>query len=256
MNWEHLAADGRRQHAHSRYIEISVSAPLKSLSRQAPLRRRRRPAAGHVRRAPRRRATWRLRLILASCAIAVVCVAWAAIARAWAPTGNTSATRFDAIIVLGGNVDRDGNPSPDMLARITEGVNEYERGVAPHIILTGGPQHGFVEARIMARAAEAEGIPASSLVLEPEAGNTIQNACFSARIMRQRGWRSAEVVTTAAHLPRAGIIFSGAPIQWRTHEAPALQPVSTLVADGRAASEVFHTLYFLVFSRWAERCSP
>lgn len=188
--------------------------------------------------------------------MALILIGWAALARAWAPTGNTAATRFDAIIVLGGRVDGDGNPSPDLLARVTEGVNEYERGVATHIILTGGRQHGFVEASVMARAAEAEGVPASSIVLEPNAHNTIQNACFSSRIMQQHGWRSAEVITTAAHLPRAGIIFSRTPIQWRMHEAPALQPVSALDADDHAASEVFHTLYYLIFSRWAERCSP
>ena len=68
-----------------------------------------------------------------------------------APTCNTSLTRYDAIIVLGNPADRDGNPKPELLARVTEGVHEYERGVAPRLILTGAAvRNGFIEARVMA----------------------------------------------------------------------------------------------------------
>ena len=74
----------------------------------------------------------------------------------------------------------------------------------------------------MARTAQAQGIPASAIFVEPEARDTIQNACYSARIMKAHGWRSAEVVSSASHLPRAGIIFSEMPLEWRTHAAPPL----------------------------------
>ena len=68
------------------------------------------------------------------------------------------------IIVLGTPADRDGNPRPKQLARVTEAVREYKRGVAPRLILTGGAvQNRFVEAQVMARAAEAQGIPESAL---------------------------------------------------------------------------------------------
>ncbi len=159
--------------------------------------------------------------------------------------------------MLGGGVNRDGNPTPASQARVTEAVHEYERGVAPRLILTGFDDFkGLNEARTMARAAQAQGIPAQNLVVEPFASNTIQNACFSARIMQQHGWRSAEVVTSAAHLPRAELIFSAVPIRWRGHAAPSIEPQSAFMADTRASSEVLHTVYYLVFSRWAERCSP
>ena len=121
---------------------------------------------------------------------------WAVVARQLAPVSNTGLTRFDAIIVLGTPADCDGNPTPEQLARVTEGVREYERGVAPRLILTGGAAHNrFVEARVMARAAEAQGIPASAIFVEPKAMDTIQNACYSVRIMKAHGWRSAEVVS-------------------------------------------------------------
>jgi uncharacterized SAM-binding protein YcdF (DUF218 family) len=175
-------------------------------------------------------------------------------ARAFAPPGNTSATRFDALIVLGSPADAEGNPTPVQLSRVTEAVHEYERGVATHLILTGGTTHGgHVEAEVMARTAEAQGVPASSIVVEPQALDTIQNACYSVRIMKAHGWRSAEVISNAGHLPRAGLIFSRLPIDWRTHAAPSLEPEITSPVAGL---EVLKTLRYLVYAQWGERCTP
>ena len=65
----------------------------------------------------------------------------------------------------------------------------------------------------MARTAEAQGVPESAIFVEPSARDTIQNACFAARIMKAHGWTSAEVVSSPSHLPRAALIFSRLPIQ-------------------------------------------
>lgn len=199
----------------------------------------------------------RIRVILVAPATVAVLLIWAIFARAFAPRGNTSASRFDAIIVLGAPADADGNPTPAQLARVTEAVHEYERGVAPRLILSGGAtHHGFVEAQVMARAAEAEGVPASSLFIEPEARDTIQNACYSVRIMKAHGWQSAEVVSSASRLARAGQIFSRAPIEWRTHPAPSLEPESGFSHFGAETLEVLKTVRYLAYANWAERCTP
>ena len=205
----------------------------------------------------RRRLDWRGWLILMSALAVLVLFSWAALARQLAPNSNTSLTRFDAIIVLGTPSDEDGNPSPIQLARVTEAVREYERGVAPRLILTGGAvKNAHVEATVMARIAEAQGIPASAIFVEGKAGDTIQNACYSVRIMESQGWHSAEVVSDASHLPRAGIIFSQSPVEWRSHAAPPLEPASTLHPDREAALETLKTLRYLVWARWRERCEP
>jgi len=184
-------------------------------------------------------------------------LAWAAIARRFAPASNTSLTRFDAIIVLGTPADSDGNPKPTQLARVTEAVHEYERGVAPRFILTGGAaSNRFVEARVMARSAEAHGIPASAIFIEPEAMDTIQNACYSARIMKAHGWRSAEIVAGAHQLPRAGLIFDSLPLEWRTHAAPPLSPPSAAYQSALTAVEVLKTARYLTWARWTEHCEP
>jgi uncharacterized SAM-binding protein YcdF (DUF218 family) len=184
-------------------------------------------------------------------------VGWAVVARQLAPVSNTSLTRFDAIIVLGTPADSDGNPTPEQLARVTEGVREYERDVAPRLIFTGGAAHNrFVEAEVMARAAGAQGIPPSAIFVEPQARDTIENACYAVRIMKAHGWGSAEVVSSAVHLPRAGIIFSHMPLEWRTHAAPSLEPESAAYRGAAAMLEDLKTVRYLVYADWAERCAP
>jgi len=195
--------------------------------------------------------------VIAAAAAVVILLVWAALARGFAPSSNTALTRFDAIVVLGTPADSDGNPTPEQLARVTEGVREYKRGIAPHLILTGGAAHNrFVEARVMARSAQAEGVPEAAISVEPDAQDTIQNACFSARIMKKRGWRSAEVISSASHLPRAGIIFNALPLQWAAHPAPPLSPESVAYQDTVAAVEVLKTARYLVWARWADHCAP
>jgi uncharacterized SAM-binding protein YcdF (DUF218 family) len=108
----------------------------------------------------------------------------------------------------------------------------------------------------MARAAEAQGIPSSAIFVEPQAMDTVQNACYSARIMKAHGWRSAEVVSSAAHLRRAGLIFSRLPIEWRTHAAPSLSPQSAAETSVTAVIETLKTVRYLVWTRQTERCEP
>jgi uncharacterized SAM-binding protein YcdF (DUF218 family) len=220
------------------------------------------PRKSH-RKSPRRRTPrWKLRLMVAGSGAALVLLAWAVIARSLAPASNTSLTRFDAIIVLGTPADSDGNPRPTQLARVTEAVHEYQHGAAPRLILTGGAVHNrFIEAQVMARSAEAEGIPVSAVFLEPEATDTIENACYAARIMKAHGWRSAEVVASDYQLPRAGLIFNALakdqpPFQWAAHAAPPLSPQSSAYQSALSGVEVLKTARYLIWARWFDRCEP
>ncbi|MGC9157476.1 MAG: YdcF family protein [Terracidiphilus sp.] len=200
---------------------------------------------------------WRSWLVLGSLFFILILLACGQVARSLAPVSNTALTHFDAIIVLGTPADRDGNPTPEQLARVTEAVREYDRGTAPRLILTGGAAgNRFVEAQVMARSAEAEGVAPSAIDLETEAKNTIENACYAARILQAHGWQSAEVISSAAQLPRAGMIFNALPLQWRIHAAPSLVPQSAARLDARAAVEDLKTAHYLFWSRWADRCAP
>jgi uncharacterized SAM-binding protein YcdF (DUF218 family) len=134
------------------------------------------------------------------------------------PKSNCTLSHFDTILVLGSPTLKNGEPSPEERERVNEGVREFQAGRAGHIIFSGGAtMKQFVEGRSMAALAETEGVPASAIVVEDRAFNTIQNIYFSNQIMQQRGWISVEVVSSPSHLPRAALILQRYSFQWKEH---------------------------------------
>ncbi len=161
------------------------------------------------------------RLLTIVLALVILAMAGAVFLYRSIPTHNTNLTHFDAIIVLGTPANADGTPSPEQRERTLEGVREFKAGVAPHLILTGGPAHNkFVEAHVMAELAVAQGVPPSAVIEEGQAQNTVQNIFYSSRIMAAHQWTSAEVVSSPSHLPRTALILEHFPIAWRTDAAP------------------------------------
>jgi uncharacterized SAM-binding protein YcdF (DUF218 family) len=160
------------------------------------------------------------KLLVAVAALITLAVVAAAVVVEDIPNHNTNLTHFDTIIVLGTPARPDGTPSPEQRERTLEGVREYKAGVAPHLILTGGPAHNqYVEAHVMAVLAVAQGVPPEAVIEEGQAQNTIQNIFYSQRIMAQHGWTSAEVVSSSSHLPRTALILKHYTFAWQTHAA-------------------------------------
>jgi uncharacterized SAM-binding protein YcdF (DUF218 family) len=164
---------------------------------------------------------WLRRLLWTILSILVAVLGIGALVYTTIPLENTQQTHFDAIIVLGYPANADGTPSPVERARVLEGVSEYRHGVAPALIMTGGSAHNeHVEADVMADFALTQGVPATAILREEQAHDTIQNAYYSMRLMQSHGWKSAEVVSSRSHLPRASLIFTRFPLQYRMRGAP------------------------------------
>jgi uncharacterized SAM-binding protein YcdF (DUF218 family) len=137
------------------------------------------------------------------------------------PMSDTQQRQFDVILVLGNPANPDGSISPIARSRVEEGIRQYQAGVAPRLLVTGGAVlNQFVEAQVMQQFARSQGVPASAIFAEGQARNTIQNAYYSYQIMRTHGWSSALVVTSPSHVRRASLIFSHYPLAWQLHVAP------------------------------------
>jgi len=196
---------------------------------------------------------WKLRLVLVGAVTLAMLLILSAAAIVRAPKGNTESDHFDALLVLGYPADSDGNPTPEQLSRVTEAVHEYNRGVASRILFSGAAVHNrFVEAEVMARTAESMGVPASAILIEPQATNTIENACYSTRLLQAHGLRSAEVISSPFHLPRAGWIFAELPLQWHVHAAPPLS--NSAFEQAVAVAERAKILRYFLWSRWTNPC--
>lgn len=158
---------------------------------------------------------------------------------------NATVGKVDTLIVLGCPTLPDGSPSPQQRSRVMEGVREFDRGISRHIIMTGTAAHNrFVEAHAMAMLAEANGVPASAILQEDQAHDTIQNIYYSDKIMEANGWHTTEVISSPYHLPRTALILRHYPqLQWKTHAAPwppGYGPWKKLKLDWREAVGCFH----------------
>ncbi|GAA3756878.1 YdcF family protein [Terriglobus aquaticus] len=136
-------------------------------------------------------------------------------------TGTLGSASADALIVFGSPAEIDGSPSAMQTWRVNEAVAEFRRGAAPHIIFAGGAAgNKFVEADVMAREARSLGVPQSAIATERHSRTTVENLQGVSAIMQAHGWTSAELISSADHLPRIAVLARSLPFQWRLHTAP------------------------------------
>jgi uncharacterized SAM-binding protein YcdF (DUF218 family) len=108
--------------------------------------------------------------------------------------------KTDAIVAISGG---------DTQARTAAAVALYQDGWAPVLIFSGAAADpsGPSNARAMATAAEAAGVPASAILLDETSVDTSQNATNVAMIVQEHGYHSIILVTSPYHQRRAEIAF-------------------------------------------------
>ena len=112
---------------------------------------------------------------------------------------------YDAIVVAGCAVKRDGKPSDALDRRTQLAVSLFKRGVAPKIIFTGGVGAGNIsEAEAAASLAESLGVARSAMILEERSTSTEENAAFA---RAQTNAERVVVATDGFHVFRATRIF-------------------------------------------------
>lgn len=123
--------------------------------------------------------------------------------------------RSDVIVAVSG----DEGPRTETAVALWRG------GYAPLLLFSGASldPSSVSSAEIMKRQAEQLGVPASAILIEPDATTTEENASLVARVMAQRGLRTAILVTSPYHQRRASILFARAfgpaGLEFRNHPA-------------------------------------
>jgi len=122
-----------------------------------------------------------------------------------------------ALVVLAAGIrtyDPDVPPRERMdgasTARTLTAARLYQRHHFGLVIATGSPA---ALPHCMQDLLGALGVPPERMVLETRSVNTLENAAFSAEILRARGVETVVVVTSATHLRRAVKAFARAGIQ-------------------------------------------
>ena len=102
------------------------------------------------------------------------------------------------IVVLGAAVRPGGEPSPALRRRIDHAVWLWGQAPQSTLVLTGGVgDFPPAEAEVMARIAEAAGVPRERLLLEPCATTTRESARLCAVLLTRCEVRRLLIVTDA-----------------------------------------------------------
>jgi uncharacterized SAM-binding protein YcdF (DUF218 family) len=111
---------------------------------------------------------------------------------------------FDVIVVLGAAQLPDGSPGPVIERRVAEAVRHWRAGRAPYVLFSGGKTMLPVpEAETMAQVARDAGVVEAAIMLEDQSTRTVENAAFTIKMIKARGWNEVLLVTDDFHMARA-----------------------------------------------------
>ena len=123
---------------------------------------------------------------------------------------------YDVVVVLSGMVNlklsREGYIEySDAVDRILAGISLVRQGKAEKLLISGGTgsllDQSIKEADLLKRQALELGLDPGRIIIERDSRNTHENALYSARIIRGRGYRRILLVTSAFHMRRALACF-------------------------------------------------
>jgi len=125
----------------------------------------------------------------------------------WSTGRADQARAVDAIVVMGA-AQYDGDPSPQLAARLDHVVELWPEGLAPLVVVTGGNQPGdrFTEAQASADYLAERGVPQDAIVLEDQGRTSYESLQGVADLLAARGLDSVLVVTDPYHSLRSRLI--------------------------------------------------
>ena len=142
----------------------------------------------------------------------------------------------DCLIVLGARVWPDGRMSETLRLRCERALALWRETGAPGIVACGGRggDEPCAEAEAMRAFFMENSVPALQIVVDADSASTRANLVNARRIMAERGWTTAAVVTSDYHLTRA--LWIAADLGMQAVGAAAASPNrwgARLRADGR-----------------------
>ncbi|HUF26723.1 MAG TPA: YdcF family protein [Gemmatimonadaceae bacterium] len=138
----------------------------------------------------------------------VLLAGWAAAAASVVVWGARDEARPASAIVVLGAAQYAGRPSPVFKARLDHGIELWQGGMAPYLILTGGTGIGDTtsEAAVGRRYAIRMGVPDSAIRLDSVGRTTSESLREVSQLMDALPDRSVVLVSDPFHSLRASIL--------------------------------------------------
>lgn len=175
----------------------------------------------------------------------------------------------DVIILLCGGFRGGWKPfsaserlAPGTLERAAAAHKLHKLTGLPLLVSGGAPFSSEPESEAAAAYLEELGVPRAKLLTEVRSRDTEENAAYSARICREKGFKKAILVTSAFHMPRAALLFGKAgdlelvpfPVARRSGGGRYLRDYLPGGGGGEARQAVneylgllYYRLYFVIF---------
>ena len=151
-------------------------------------------------------------------------------------TGRSDQRRaVDAVVVMGA-AQYDGDPSPQLAARLDHVVELWGQGLAPLVVVTGGNRPGdrFTEAQASAAYLAERGVPADAILREDAGTTSYESLRGVAGLLGERGLDEVLIVTDPYHALRSRLIAEELGLQAYVSPTP-----DSVVTGG---SELVHQL--------------
>lgn len=162
---------------------------------------------------------------------------------------------FDAIVLLGVELDVDDRPTDELRERVRTAVQAYRQGLSARIVASGGqlPGHARTEAETMADLLQEAGVPRQAVLTETRSQDTMENfRCTAALLGGARG-RRVLVVTSDYHLCRA--VMTARRVGLRAKGRAAVLPHDGAWRTKRCR-ELLYTLDLIAGWQDEGRCRP
>ena len=145
----------------------------------------------------------------------------------WSTGRGDQARPVDAIVVMGA-AQYDGDPSPQLAARLDHVAELWPQGLAPLVVVTGGNQPGdrFTEAEASANYLVERGVPADAIVQETTGHDTYESLRGAADLLTERGLSRVLIVTDPYHSLRSRLTAEDAGL------TAYVSPTTTSVVTG------------------------
>ena len=152
----------------------------------------------------------------------------------------------DVIVVLGAAEYR-GRPSPVLEARLNHALFLYLKDMAPYILTTGGAGGDpyYTEGEVGRGYLSRRGVPSEAILIEPEGESTAHSIAAVAEIMRQRGFKSAIVVSDGYHIFRVKHMLQSSGVTVWGSPRPSVPPLGWRQRSAYFRQAVAYTLWLV-----------
>lgn len=143
-------------------------------------------------------------------------------AQVWRASSRDQARPVQAIVVFGA-AQYNGRPSPVLRSRLDHALDLYKRGLADHVVVTGGRRAGdrFTEATVSAVYLAKRGVPDAAILREVSGRNSWQSLAAAARFLARRDPPITKVLLVSDGYHSARIASIAKELGLEAHTSPA-----------------------------------